>query len=146
MFQFQLIVIISNCLKNSFYSNSGTNLTPKTNLLLKYIYKIIYSIFYISLGHNKNFNVGIPILINYGWHQNFWHRDSDRDQIWSGWRNYPTLIVKKKKNYPPLLWQEKAGVSLPRSYRGILDEARMRNHTYKHTIPWYSSYKAVITY
>ena len=30
---------------------------------------------------------------------------------------------------------EKAGVCLPRYYRGILNEARMCKHTHKHTIP-----------
>jgi hypothetical protein len=30
---------------------------------------------------------------------------------------------------------KKQGVCLPRSYQGILDEARMRKHTHKHTIP-----------
>jgi hypothetical protein len=30
---------------------------------------------------------------------------------------------------------QKRGVCLSRSYRGILDEARMRKHTHKHTVP-----------
>jgi hypothetical protein len=29
----------------------------------------------------KKFNVGILILINFGWHQNFRCEDSDRDQV-----------------------------------------------------------------
>jgi hypothetical protein len=37
----------------------------------------------------------------------------------------------KNVTEPPQKW----GVCLPRSYRGILDEARMRKHTHKHTIP-----------
>jgi hypothetical protein len=41
---------------------------------------------------------------------------------------------------------EEAGVCLQRSHRGILDEARIHKHTHKHIIPWYLSYKVVITY
>jgi hypothetical protein len=64
-----------------------------------------------------------------------------------------TLVVypdsRRTFRFQSCMWQtppEKAGVYLPRSYRGILDEARMHKHTYKHTIPWYLSYKLVITY
>jgi hypothetical protein len=57
-------------------------------------------------------------------------------------RTFLLLLVKShkdnfsvKKAKPVTEPPEKVGVCLPRSYQGIVDEARMYKHTHKHTIP-----------
>jgi hypothetical protein len=95
MFWLQLRTIVDNASKNCSWLQLGLQhghsysvWTPKMDLLLVYIYKIICSIFHInqlimiSFEHNKKFNVRILILINSRWHQKFWRRYSNHDQIY----------------------------------------------------------------
>jgi hypothetical protein len=42
---------------------------------------------------NKNFNVEILILINYGWHQNFRRQDSDSDKVYVASKNSTSRFV-----------------------------------------------------
>jgi hypothetical protein len=120
MFWIQLRTVIDNVSKNCSrlqlglqHTHSYFVWTHKTNLLLEYTYKIIYSIFRINqrydffwaqqkilmlefwswsiLGGIKIFYVSILIMIKSRLHQNFRLADSVVDKFWSLESKYLTL-------------------------------------------------------